>query len=95
MNDSDISYGGDIWRSYNDRVSDEGNEVGQGNSTNIFVGDLQGGYIVNPATNLQIFAGLTLRNFSPDQSGNVVSEDNTTWFTIGLKSSLFNWYLDF
>jgi hypothetical protein len=89
------SYGGDIWRSYNERVSDEGNEVGQGNSTNIFIGDLQGGYLLNPTTNLQIFAGVTLRNFSPDQSGNVVSEDNTTWFTIGLKSSLFNWYLDF
>lgn len=93
--DPDISYGGDIWRSYNDRLSDTGNEVGQGNSTNIFIADLQGGYVLNPVTNLQIFGGLTFRNFSPDVSGNVVSEDNTTWFTIGLKSSLFNWYLDF
>lgn len=93
--DSDVSYGGDIWRSYNDRISDEGNEVAQGNSTNIFIGDLQAGYLLNPSTNLQIFAGLTYRNFSPDQSGNVVSDDNTTWFSIGLRSSLFNWYLDF
>ena len=92
---SDVSYGGDIWRSYNDRLSDTGNEVGQGNATNIFVGDLQGGYVLNPSTNLQIFGGVTFRNFSPDQSGNVISQDNTTWFTIGLKSSLFNWYLDF
>jgi hypothetical protein len=92
---SDISYGGNIWRSYNDRPSDTGNEVGQGNATNIFVGDLQGGYVLNPSTNLQIFGGVTFRNFSPDQSGNVISQDNTTWFTIGLKSSLFNWYLDF
>ena len=89
------SYGGDIWRSYNDRVSDEGNEIGQGNSTNIFVADFQGGYLLNPVTNLQIFGGLTFRNFSPDVSGNVISTDNTTWFTIGLRSSLFNWYLDF
>ena len=93
--DSDISYGGDIWQSYNDRISDEGNEVAQGNSTNIFIGDLQAGYLLNPSTNLQIFAGLTYRNFSPDQSGNVISDDNTTWFSIGLRSSLFNWYLDF
>jgi len=92
---SDISYGGDIWRSYDDRVSDIGNDVGQGNSTNIFIADLQGGYVLNPATNLQIFGGVTFRNFSPDQSGNVVSENNTTWFSIGLKSSLFNWYMDF
>jgi len=92
---SDVSYGGDIWRSYDDRISDTGNEVGQGNSTNIFIADLQGGYLLNPVTNLQIFGGVTFRNFSPDQSGDVISENNTTWFTIGLKSSLFNWYLDF
>ncbi|MCP4882759.1 MAG: gliding motility protein RemB [Flavobacteriales bacterium] len=92
---SDVSYGGDIWRSYDDRVSDTGNDVGQGNSTNIFIADFQGGYVLNPATNLQIFGGVTFRNFSPDTSGNVISENNTTWFTIGLKSSLFNWYMDF
>ncbi|MCP4883197.1 MAG: gliding motility protein RemB, partial [Flavobacteriales bacterium] len=92
---SDISYGGDIWRSYDDRVSDIGNDVGQGNSTNIFIADLQGGYVLNPATNLQIFGGVTFRNFSPDQSGNVVSENNTTWSSIGLKSNFFNWYMDF
>jgi len=92
---SDISYGGDIWRSYDERGSDTGNEIGQGNSTNIFIADLQGGYLLNPVTNLQIFGGVTFRNFSPDESGNVISQNNTTWFTIGLRSSLFNWYLDF
>lgn len=94
-NGSDVSYGGNIWRSYDDRLSDTGNEVGQGNATNIFIADLQAGYVVNPVTNLQLFGGVTFRNFSPDQSGNVVTQDNTTWFTIGLKSNLFNWYLDF
>ena len=92
---SDISYGGNIFISYDQRVSDTGNEVGQGNSTDIFIGDLQGGYVLNPSTNLQIFAGFTYRNFSPAQSGNVISEDSTTWFTFGVKSNLFNWYLDF
>ncbi len=92
---SDISYGGNIFVSYDQRVSDTGNSVGQGNSTNIFIGDLQGGYVLNPSTNLQIFAGFTYRNFSPAQSGNVISEDSTTWFTVGIKSNLFNWYLDF
>ncbi|MGI9532880.1 gliding motility protein RemB, partial [Lutimonas sp.] len=75
----DTSYGGDIWRSYNERVADEGNDVGQGNSTDIFVADFQGGYVVNPVTNLQLFGGVTFRNFSPgpDPSGNVISENNT------------------
>ncbi|MGI9533190.1 hypothetical protein, partial [Lutimonas sp.] len=59
--------------------------------------DFQGGYVVNPVTNLQLFGGVTFRNFSPgpDPSGNVISENNTTWFTIGFRSSLFNWYFDF
>lgn len=89
------SYGGDIYRSYDERVSDVGNEVGQGNSTDIFVADFQGGYTVNPATNLQLFGGVTLRNFTPTESGDIISKSDTSWFTIGLRSSLFNWYLDF
>ena len=92
---SDVSYGGDIYRSYYDRISDTGNNVAQGNTTNIFIGDLQAGYILNPTTNLQIFTGFTYRSFTPSQSGNVVKDDNTTWFTVGVKSNLFNWYFDF
>lgn len=91
---SDLSYGGDIYLSYNDRFSDYGNEIGQGNTTNIFIADLQGGYILNPATNLQLFAGLTYRDFDQMIQTNS-SMKNTTWFTIGLKSDLFNWYFDF
>ncbi|MDH3323155.1 MAG: gliding motility protein RemB [Flavobacteriaceae bacterium] len=92
---SDISYGGDIYVSYNDRVSDTGNEVAQGNSTSIFIGDIQGGYVLNPTTNLQLFGGFTYRNFAPGIDDSVASENNTTWFTIGLKSDIFNWYFDF
>lgn len=92
---SDVSYGGDIYRTYNNRLSDTGNNVAQGNTTNIFIGDLQAGYILNPTTNLQIFGGFTYRSYTPSQSGNIVANDNTTWITFGVKSSLFNWYFDF
>ena len=92
---SNVSYGGDIYISYDNRLSDTGNEVGQGNTTNIFIGDIQAGYILNPSTNLQIFGGFTYRSFTPNQSGNIATDDNTTWFTFGVRSSLFNWYFDF
>ncbi len=92
---SDTTYGGDIYVSYNQRVSDIGNEVAQGNTTNIFIGDIQAGYVLNPTTNLQLFGGFTYRNFTPNVSDNVATENNTTWFTIGVKSDLFNWYFDF
>ncbi len=92
---SDVSYGGNIYRSYTERGSDYGNEIGQGNTTNLFITDVQGGYILNPVTNLQLFAGLTYRSFDQMIQTNNSPMKNTTWFTIGLKSDLFNWYFDF
>lgn len=95
FDNSTISYGGDIYIDNDFRPSDYGNEVGQGNGTDIFIADLQAGYVLNPVTNLQLFGGFTFRNFSPSVSGNVVREDNTTWFSVGLRANLFNWYFDF
>ena len=42
------SYGGDVFRDNDDRKSDYNNKVGQGNSTDVFIGDLQVGYLINP-----------------------------------------------
>lgn len=92
---SNVTYGGDIYVSYNQRVSDINNDIAQGNTTSIFIGDIQAGYVLNPTTNLQLFGGLTYRNFTPSVSDNVATKNNTTWFTVGVKSDLFNWYFDF
>ena len=89
------SFGGDIYASNDNRTGDTGVKLLQGNETSIFIGDLRAGYIVNPATNLRFFAGLTLRNFDPTTQTTNFSKDNTTWFTLGLKTDLFNWYFDF
>ena len=94
FNNSNVSYGGDIYVSYNDRPADDGMEVGQGNTTNMFIADFQAGYMVNPTTNLRFFAGFTYRDFSPLESGNKVRDDQTTWFTMGIRSDVFNWYFD-
>ncbi|CAM3539065.1 hypothetical protein FSS13T_04650 [Flavobacterium saliperosum S13] len=94
------NYGGDIYREYDvERYSDTGVKVGQGNKTNIMIADLQAGYVVNPTMNLKVFGNLIYRNFDPTKE--VVSEtlnvnkSSTTWFSIGLRSDLFNWYYDF
>jgi hypothetical protein len=91
----DFSYGGDIYRNYNDRPFDTGVEVGQGIKTNIFHAELQSGYIVNPATNLKLFAYLSYRDFNPNAITESTFENNTLWFSIGLRTDLFNWYFDF
>ncbi len=90
-----ISYGGNIYQDTDNRISDYGNEIGQGNKADIFIGDLQVGYLMNPTTNLKLFAGLTFRDFNPDAPTNVFDKSNSTWFSIGLKTDVFNWYFDF
>ncbi len=89
------SYGGDIYVDNSNRASVYGNEIGQGNKADIFIADLQVGYLVNPATNLKLFGGLTYRNFNPELPTNVFEKTNSTWVSIGLKTDVFNWYFDF
>ncbi len=85
------SYGGNIYQSYDDRIGDYNNRISQGNKTNIFITELQAGYIINPATNLRAFSGIVYRNFYPELGG----PEQNTWFSFGLKTDVFNWYSDF
>ncbi|ESU29522.1 hypothetical protein FLJC2902T_09290 [Flavobacterium limnosediminis JC2902] len=94
------NYGGDIYRDYEEeRYADTGVKVGQGNKTNILIADLQAGYVVNPSMNLKIFGNLIYRNFDPTTEVKSetlnITRSSTTWFSIGLRSDLFNWYYDY
>ena len=90
-----FSYGGDIYRDYNDRPFDTGVEVAQGLKTTIFNGNLQAGYLINPASNLKIFADITYRDFNPEANTAATFKNNTTWISFGIRNDLFNWYFDF
>ena len=35
------------------------------------------------------------RNFDPTAETAATAKSNTTWFSIGLRSDLFNWYFDY
>ncbi len=89
-----FSYGGDIYRNYNDRPFDTGVEIGQGNKASIFNGNLQAGYIINTASNLKLFTDITVRNFNPDAITTSTFKSDTVWFNFGLRTDLFNWYFD-
>ncbi len=93
--DQAVSYGGDIYQSYNIRLGDTGNVLGQGNSADIFIADLQANYLLNPSNNLNLFAGLSLRSFSSKTATTILPNGSTVWFSVGLKADLFNWYFDF
>ncbi|PBJ11692.1 energy transducer TonB [Flavobacterium sp. ACN6] len=90
------NYGGNIYKSYDEnRPYDTGVKVGQGNKTSIFIADIQAGYLINPMTNLKLFGSLIYRNFDPTQETATTFKQSTTWFSIGLRSDIFNWYFDY
>lgn len=93
--EDDFAYGGDIYTSENNRPSDTGITVGQGNGTNVFHAELQSGYVLNPTTNLRLFAYLSYRNFNPEAQTEATFKNSTLWFSLGLRTDLFNWYFDF
>lgn len=93
--DETVSYGGNIFQSYNDRLGDTGNSLAQGNEATLFNIDLQGNYLLNPVNNLSLFAGLSYRNFNINANTNGFSGGNNFWIRAGIRADLFNWYFDF
>ena len=94
--DNQFNYGGNIYKDYDlNRPFDTGVKVGQGNKTNIIIADLQGGYLVNPATNLKIFGSYIFRNFDPTKNTATTFKESTSWFSIGVRTDVFNWYFDY
>jgi hypothetical protein len=94
--EDDYNYGGGIYKDYDEsRPFDSGVKIGQGNKTNFFMADIQGGYLINPSTNLKIFASYIYRDFNPMQNTATVFNESTNWFSVGVRSDIFNWYFDY
>ena len=90
------NYGGDIYLDYdNDRPFNTGVKAGQGNTTNVFIADVQAGYLINPASNMKVFASVIYRNFDPLQETATIVREGTTWFSVGVRCDIFNWYFDY
>ena len=89
-----FSYGGDIYRNYNDRPFDTGVSIGQGIKTTTLNASAQLGYLVNPASNLKAFVNLSYRNYNPEAETPSVLNNSTVWINFGVRTDLFNWYFD-
>jgi hypothetical protein len=88
-------YGQDIYRNEEDRPFDTGVEIGQGNTTNSFYTELEAGYIVNPTTNLKLFASFIYRDFNTQIDTPSNFDNSTSWINFGLRTDIFNWYFDY
>lgn len=95
FSDQGAYYGQDIYRTEENRPFDTGVEIGQGNTTNSFYSELEAGYIVNPTTNLKLFASFIYRDFNPQANTPANFENSTTWINFGLRTDIFNWYFDY
>lgn len=93
---ANTNYGSNIYRDYEEeRFADTGVTVGQGNKTNVFIADMQAGYLINPATNLKLFGSIIYRNFNPSTENLTDFKESTTWFSVGVRCDIFNWYFDY
>ncbi|QYA24354.1 gliding motility protein RemB [Gramella sp. MT6] len=88
-------YGQDIYRTEEDRPFDTGVEIGQGNTTNSIYTEFEAGYIVNPTTNLKLFASFIYRDFDTQTNTTANFDNSTAWINFGLRTDIFNWYFDY
>ena len=85
-----MNYGGDIYKSYNTRVKEYGNYVGQGIRTRLFYQNMSASFLINPKYNLNFTVGAVFRSLKTN-----TSVSNTTYIYLGLRTSLRNLYYDF
>ncbi|PQJ20441.1 hypothetical protein [Nonlabens tegetincola] len=93
-NSDNLAYGGNIYTSEDNRAFENGNEVAQGNTASYFYGQIEAGYLINPASNLKVYAQLIYRDISPQVDNVRVVDQSTTWFNIGLRTDIMNWSYD-
>ena len=85
-----MNYGKDIYQSYTTRVQDYDNYVGQGIETTLIYNNINLSYLINPAYNLNFSIGYTNRQLITD-----ANTQSTSYFYLGLRTSLRNLYYDF
>jgi hypothetical protein len=87
---NDLNYGKNIYKNYDTRVAETGVFIGQGLKTNLFYGEANLTYVLNPKNNLGVTFGYTYRKETNNEMNN-----KQNFFTIGIRSSFRNVYSDF
>ncbi|HKG08894.1 MAG TPA: hypothetical protein VKB19_20655 [Pedobacter sp.] len=90
LDTEDKNYGKNIYKSYDNRVSDEGIFTGNGLKTDLLYADARLAYVLNPKNNLRIELGYIYRKES-----NEIMNNKQQIVNIGIRSSFRNLYTDF
>lgn len=93
---NEIYFGGSIYGNDENRPSDNGIELFQGNRVNSVYADVELGYLINPVTNLKVYVNPIYRDFNAEiQDPDGAFDTNTLWVNVGFRTDLFNWYYDY
>lgn len=87
---AELNYGGDIFKSYDTRVQEYNNKIGQGLKTNFFYGQGSIAFVLNPKYNLRLEASAAAR-----QEKNDLGTNREFIFSFGLRSTFRQFYYDF
>ncbi|MDZ7742784.1 MAG: hypothetical protein U5Q03_13850 [Bacteroidota bacterium] len=85
-----LNYGKNIFEDYDTHAKDYDNFVGQGLRTNITCNDIRLSYLINPSYNLNFSIGYINR-----MQKNELANNNMSYFYVGLRTSVGNYYYDF
>jgi hypothetical protein len=87
-----VNFGNNVLLSYDSRPpgTDFGNEILQGLETKVINAEVKVWYLINPASNMILEAGVRMR-----QSDNVYGSHNTLFLHFGIKTLISNRYFDF
>lgn len=89
------NWGTNVYKNYNTRTQEYGNETGQGVATNTLLTNAKISYLVNPKTNLRLELGATLRRFKTTVAKGALQDETTKYIYFGLHSDIRNNYFDF
>ncbi len=79
-------YGANIYRDYEDRTSNTGIKLLQGNLIQRNILDMEAGWTVNSKWPLQIYAGIRWRKQSVEIPDNLYKDENLTWLKLGIRT---------
>jgi hypothetical protein len=89
-NSDSVSYGANVFKSYNLRPNDYGNEVGQGVRRNLTTLNLKASYLLSAKANLRVEFNLSSYD---EKVGDV--RNSLFWTRIGIRTGIFNEDWDF
>ncbi|MBL0341525.1 MAG: hypothetical protein IPP71_11630 [Bacteroidetes bacterium] len=87
---NEANFGNNVLLSYETRPGDYGNETLQGLETTVINSDFKIWYLLNPAANLVLEAGTRIR-----KTENRIGNSQTVFVYFGIRTALWNRYLDF